>query len=93
MIPQRNDTAQKTQVVLGGGQRIAFEARPAQNKCLAPQKLTGLTITRFQRDADVPTPAAAEAQMFRNATSFNQPLNNWNVSNDVKDMEGMFWIG
>ena len=29
--------------------------------------------------------------MFRGASSFNQPLNNWNVSN-VKDMEGMFWI-
>ena len=27
--------------------------------------------------------------MFRGARSFNQPLNNWNVSN-VEDMEGMF---
>jgi len=27
--------------------------------------------------------------MFNNASSFNQPLNNWNVSN-VKDMNGMF---
>ena len=28
--------------------------------------------------------------MFYNATSFNQPLNDWNVSN-VTDMESMFW--
>jgi surface protein len=27
--------------------------------------------------------------MFLGATSFNQPLNNWNVSN-VTDMEGVF---
>jgi len=27
--------------------------------------------------------------MFNNATSFNQPLNNWNVSN-VSDMDNMF---
>ena len=30
--------------------------------------------------------------MFSGATSFNQPLNKWNVSNDVTDMEGMFAI-
>ena len=28
--------------------------------------------------------------MFRNARSFNQPLNKWNVSS-VKDMRNMFW--
>ena len=28
--------------------------------------------------------------MFKNAESFNQPLNNWNVSN-VTDVERMFW--
>ena len=26
-----------------------------------------------------------------NAKSFNQPLNNWNLSNDVTDMEDMFY--
>ena len=29
-------------------------------------------------------------EMFYRAHSFNQPLNNWNVSNDVKDMSYMF---
>ena len=28
--------------------------------------------------------------MFLNATSFNQPLNKWNVSNDVTYMRRMF---
>ena len=28
--------------------------------------------------------------MFASAKLFNQPLNNWNVSN-VTDMKGMFW--
>ena len=28
--------------------------------------------------------------MFKNATSFNQPLNNWNVSN-VTNMTNMFY--
>ena len=28
--------------------------------------------------------------MFYNASSFNQPLNNWNVSN-VTDMDSMFY--
>ena len=28
--------------------------------------------------------------MFSGATSFNQPLNKWNVSNDVTYMEEMF---
>ena len=28
--------------------------------------------------------------MFWGAESFNQPLNKWNVSNDVTDTEGMF---
>ena len=28
--------------------------------------------------------------MFKDAISFNQPLNDWNVSN-VIDMSGMFW--
>ena len=28
--------------------------------------------------------------MFEDATSFNQPLNNWNVSNDVTNMWNMF---
>ena len=27
--------------------------------------------------------------MFEDATSFNQPLNNWNVSNDVTNMAAM----
>jgi surface protein len=30
------------------------------------------------------------AMMFVEATSFNQPLNNWNVSK-VTNMEAMFW--
>ena len=29
-------------------------------------------------------------RMFENATSFNQPLNKWNVSNDVTYMRRMF---
>ena len=45
-----------------GGQRIAIEAGQPKTKSLEPQKLKGLAITRFQRDADVPTPAATEAQ-------------------------------
>jgi len=28
--------------------------------------------------------------MFRNASSFNQPINNWDISN-VKNINGMFY--
>jgi len=31
------------------------------------------------------------SEMFIGARSFNQPLNNWNVSNDVTDMQLMFY--
>ena len=40
------------------------------------------------RDA-CPVPLTNMDNMFRGATSFNQPLNNWNVSN-VGDMGDMF---
>jgi len=30
--------------------------------------------------------------MFEYAKSFNQPLNNWNVSNDLQISGGMFWF-
>ena len=40
---------------------------------------------------DVSKEVTNMSDMFRYATSFNQPLNNWNVSN-VKNMRRMFWF-